>query len=57
MNLKTKDSLEICIEGVTHFNPTFLFCGELNNIFEFEGITICQSCYKEMSESKSQFFK
>ena len=54
MNLKKKDPMEIFVEGdnvvLTKYVKRCRFCGEMEDIFEFEGFTICEGCLKKMND-------
>jgi len=54
MNLKRKDPMEIFIEGnniiLSKYEKGCLFCGKMDDTFEFEGKTICKNCLEKINE-------
>lgn len=46
------DPMEIFIEGkdiiLRKYEPSCIFCGEANDVIEFKGRKICQTCYNSM---------
>lgn len=53
-NLNIKDSVEIYTEGnaivLKKHEPCCIFCGESNNITNFKGKNICDSCKKQLTK-------
>jgi len=53
MNIKKKDPMEIFVEKnniiLSKYEKGCLFCGEMGDTFEFEGVTICKKCLKKIN--------
>lgn len=54
MNINKKDPMEIFVDGdkiiLRKYEPACIFCGNMDETFEFEGRTICGSCQKKISD-------
>ncbi len=52
MGLKTKDPLEIFVEGdriiLKKYQPSCIFCGNADEITYFKGKLICRDCLKSL---------
>lgn len=51
-NLEKEDAIEILPKDngllIRKYQPTCLFCGEIDNVITHEGITVCENCVKRM---------
>lgn len=56
-NINVRDSLEIYVEGDTivlkKYEPACIFCGEVNNIVNFQGKNVCPKCIADMQKSSN----
>ena len=56
MDLKTKDELEIIIEGdkiiLTKYKPGCAFCGSVDNLKDFCESKLCPECIKKIAKLK-----
>ena len=56
-----KDPIEIYVEGSTivlkKFQPNCIFCGNTENLFEYNSKLICQDCSKKISETSEKATK
>ena len=57
MNIDIKDPLEIYVDGeksiiLKKYQPGCIFCGETEDIFEYEGNHICTKCLEELKDKK-----
>ncbi|KGO13517.1 AbrB family transcriptional regulator [Clostridium botulinum] len=54
LNLDEKDPLEIYVDGeqiiLKKYAPACIFCGEANDVINFKGKNICNSCLKELKK-------
>lgn len=54
MGIKKQDPIEIFVEGnniiFTKYTSGCMFCKELSDTFEYEGKTLCRTCYKKMKK-------
>lgn len=58
LSIKEKDALEVFVdEGsskkaiiLKKYNPGCVFCGQVENTFNFEGTLVCRDCVKEMKK-------
>jgi len=59
MNIKKKDPMGIFVEGdniiFSKYTSGCIFCGEIDDTFEFKGNTICYSCFKGMNKEAKYF--
>ena len=57
MNLKRKDPMEIFVERdniiLSKYEKGCLFCGKMEDTFEFEGTTVCENCLEKMNKNKN----
>ncbi|MCI6653150.1 MAG: AbrB/MazE/SpoVT family DNA-binding domain-containing protein [Ruminococcus sp.] len=53
-NLEKEDAIEILPKDngllIRKYQPTCLFCGEIDNVITHEGITVCENCVKRMAK-------
>ena len=51
-NLEKEDAIEILPKDncllIRKYQPTCLFCGEIDNVINHEGIVVCEECVKRM---------
>lgn len=51
-NLEKEDAIEILPKDngllIRKYQPTCLFCGEIDNVISHEGITVCAECIEKM---------
>lgn len=51
-NLEKEDAIEILPKDngllIRKYQPTCLFCGEIDNVITHEGVTVCENCVKRM---------
>jgi transcriptional pleiotropic regulator of transition state genes len=56
LGINEKDGLEIFTEGDTvilrKYEPTCTFCGEANDVINYKGKNICESCINEIKNNK-----
>lgn len=56
-NINVRDSLEIYVEGDTivlkKYEPACIFCGEVNNIVNFQGKNVCPKCIADMQKNSN----
>jgi transcriptional pleiotropic regulator of transition state genes len=56
LGISEKDGLEIFVEGekviLRRYQPACLFCDSMDEVTEFKGKMICQSCQEEMQNMK-----
>jgi transcriptional pleiotropic regulator of transition state genes len=54
LGIEEKDSLEIYVDGeriiLKKYEPACVFCHDADNIVNYEGKRICQSCLKNLAE-------
>lgn len=54
MNINKKDPMEIFVDGdeiiLSKYEPACIFCGSMDETFEFEGRTICSICQGKISD-------
>lgn len=54
MNINKKDPMEIFVDGnkiiLRKYEPACIFCGNVDDIVEFEGRTICGSCKEKIAD-------
>jgi transcriptional pleiotropic regulator of transition state genes len=54
MNINIKDPMEIYVEGdkiiLKKYEPACVFCGSMEDTFEYEGRTVCKECIDKMEE-------
>ena len=54
LNIDTKDSLEIYVEGdsiiLKKYAPCCIFCGESNEVTTFKDKNVCNNCKKELAK-------
>ncbi|MCF8002178.1 MAG: AbrB/MazE/SpoVT family DNA-binding domain-containing protein [Halanaerobiales bacterium] len=54
MNINKKDPMEIFVDGdkiiLSKYEPACIFCGNADDVIEFEGRTICGSCKEKIAE-------
>ena len=53
MNIKRQAPMEIFVEGqniiFSKYTAGCIFCGEASETFEYEGNTICYSCFEDIT--------
>lgn len=56
LEISIKDPLEIYVDGSTvvlkKYVPACIFCGEADDMTQFEGKNICKDCLKKMRNKK-----
>ncbi|MCC3145769.1 AbrB/MazE/SpoVT family DNA-binding domain-containing protein [Halanaerobium sp. Z-7514] len=54
LNIEKRDSLEIFVEGnriiFQKYQPSCVFCDEISETFEFEGLSICRNCQEKLAK-------
>ncbi len=54
LGIQTNDSLEIYVDGqyimLKKYEPTCIFCGEVNNIHTVHGKCVCEKCIEELKQ-------
>jgi transcriptional pleiotropic regulator of transition state genes len=54
MSIKKKDPMEIFVDGemiiLRKYEPACIFCGNADDVIEFEGRTICGSCKEKINQ-------
>ena len=53
MSINKKDPMEIFVDGemiiLRKYEPACIFCGNADDVIEFEGRTICGSCKEKIA--------
>lgn len=56
LDVNIKDSLEIYVEDdkiiLKKYNPACIFCGEANDIVQYEGKNLCRDCIERIKTRK-----
>ena len=56
LGLNEKDQVEIFIDGeniiLKKYEPSCIFCNEMNNVINYKGKIICNNCLEEMKSIK-----
>lgn len=54
LGINTEDSLEIFVDGqyilLKKYEPSCLFCGDVENIRQVHGKNVCDKCLEEMKQ-------
>ncbi len=54
LGIKTEDSLEIFVDDqyimLKKYEPSCIFCGEMNDVQTIHGKTVCAKCIEEMKK-------
>lgn len=54
LNIDIKDPVEVFMDKdsivIKKYNPECMFCGSLENITEYKGKKVCESCLNEVKE-------
>ncbi len=58
LDIEEKDSLEIYTDGdsviLKKYEPSCIFCGSSEGIFDFSGKNICSSCAKKIKDFSAE---
>lgn len=53
LSISDKDSLEIYVDGekiiLRKYDPACIFCGNADEVEQYRGKNVCQSCLKELN--------